>query len=166
MYTCIYTYTYTYIYINTHIYITQYKHVFKRSKHTNHSPNSSVEEQGEVATAADKVQRIRDHTLRRTRVRVVFQVISLLQHVAVCCSVLQIRPFAALVSVSCRLSGYFSVAACCSVLQCVAVCCSVLQCVAVCCRLVPWPHSCPCRLSGYLSNDSSCCSVVQCVTVY
>ena len=37
----------------------------------------------------------------------------MLQHVAVCCSVLQ------------------CVAVCCSVLQCVAVCCSVLQCVAV-----------------------------------
>ena len=36
------------------------------------------------------------------------------QHVAVCCSVLQ------------------CVAVCCSVLHCVAVCCIVLQCVAVC----------------------------------
>jgi len=30
----------------------------------------------------------------------------------------------------------FSVAVCCSVLQCVAVCCSVLQCVAVCCSVL------------------------------
>jgi len=29
----------------------------------------------------------------------------------------------------------YSVAVCCSVLQCVAVCCSVLQCVAVCCSV-------------------------------
>jgi len=42
---------------------------------------------------------------------------SLLQCVAVCCSVLQ------------------CVAVCCSVLQCVAVCCSLLQCVAVCCSV-------------------------------
>jgi len=62
---------------------------------------------------------------------------SVLQCVAVCCSVLhQSR-----LSVSCVLQ---CVAVCCSVLQCVAsisfvsflciaVCCSVLQCVAVCC---------------------------------
>jgi len=40
---------------------------------------------------------------------------SVLQFVAVCCSVY---------------------AVCCSVLQCVAVCCSVLQCVAVCCSVL------------------------------
>ena len=43
---------------------------------------------------------------------------SVLQCVAVCCSVL---PF----------TGYNGRIVCCSVLQCVAVCCSVLQCVAV-----------------------------------
>jgi len=65
---------------------------------------------------------------------------SLLQLVAVCCSVLQC---AAVCSrgcapvrqeLGCQLSD--SVAACCSVLQCVAVCCSVLQ--KVC---VSWPRS-------------------------
>jgi len=43
---------------------------------------------------------------------------SMLQYVAVCCSVVQ------------------CVAVCCSALQCVAVCCSVLQCVAVCCSVL------------------------------
>ena len=42
----------------------------------------------------------------------------MLQHVAVCCSVLQ------------------CVAVCCNVLQYAAVCCSVLQCVAVCCSVL------------------------------
>ena len=42
-----------------------------------------------------------------------FSWVCVLQHVAVCCSMLQ------------------CVAVCCSVLQCVAACCSVLQCVAV-----------------------------------
>jgi len=52
--------------------------------------------------------------------------VSVLQCVAMCCSVLQ------------------CVAMCCSVLQCIAVCCSVLQCVAVCCSVLqciavhPW----------------------------
>ena len=47
-----------------------------------------------------------------------FSVFSVLQCVAVCCSVLQ------------------CVAVCCSVLQCVAACCSVLQRVAACCRVL------------------------------
>jgi len=62
---------------------------------------------------------------------------SVLQCVAVCCSVLQ--------CVQCD-------AVCCSVLQCVAVCCSVcsvLQCVAECCRV--------------LQSVAECCSVLQCV---
>ena len=46
---------------------------------------------------------------------------SVLQCVAVCCSVLQ-----------CVLQR---VAVCCSVLQCVAVCCSVLQCDILCCSV-------------------------------
>ena len=63
---------------------------------------------------------------------------SVLQCVAVCCSVLQY--VAADDDVGGRLSAahplhyshiLFCVAVCCSVLQCVAVCCSVLQCVAV-----------------------------------
>ena len=48
-------------------------------------------------------------------------VCSVLQCVAVCCSV------PSLIWILARTS-----AVCCSVLQCVAVCCSVLQCVAVC----------------------------------
>jgi len=58
--------------------------------------------------------------------------LSVLQCVAVCCSVLQC------VAVECMylLSVLQCVAVCCSVLQCVAVCCSVLQCVAVCCSRV------------------------------
>jgi len=54
------------------------------------------------------------------------QSITLLQCVAVCCSVLQC------VAVCCSVLQCVEV--CCSVLQCFAVCRSVLQCVAVCCR--------------------------------
>jgi len=87
---------------------------------------------------------------------------------AVCCSVLQC------VAVCCSVSQ----SACCSVLQCVAVttrtnhntadsqqwraavccsmlqlaCCSVLPCVAVCCSVLPCV--------------AVCCSVLQCVAVY
>ena len=68
---------------------------------------------------------------------------SLVQCVAVCCSVLQC------VAACCSVLQYVAVcylskstwrrglssSVCCSVLQCVAVCCSVLQCVAVCCSM-------------------------------
>jgi len=69
---------------------------------------------------------------------------SMLQCVAVCCSVLQC------VAVCCSVLQ--QVAVCCSVLQCVAVCCSKLQCVAVCCSELQWV--------------AVCCSVLQCVAVY
>jgi len=54
-----------------------------------------------------------------------------LQHVVVCCSVVQCIA-------ACRLycSLLQCVAVCCSVLQCIAVYCSVLQCVAVCCSVL------------------------------
>jgi len=66
---------------------------------------------------------------------------SMLQCVAMCCSVLKTHVMryiaCALVTFDGRgVSGVFNmccVAECCSVLQCVAVCCSVMQCVAVCC---------------------------------
>jgi len=70
-----------------------------------------------------------------------------LYHDAVCGSVLR--------WVCCMCHGvlwikiFWSVAVCCSVLQCVAVCCSVLQCVAVCCSV--------------LQCVAVCCSVLQCV---
>ena len=47
-----------------------------------------------------------------THERVAKRQVNILQHFAVCCSVLE------------------CIAACCSVVQCVAACCSVLQCVA------------------------------------
>jgi len=57
---------------------------------------------------------------------------SVLQCVAVCCSVLQLE-YGLEGSNVFDVSGGVCVAVCYSVLQCVAVCCSVLQCVAVCC---------------------------------
>jgi len=66
---------------------------------------------------------------------------SMLQCVAVCCSVLQC------VAVYCSVLQY--VAMCCSVLQCVAVCCSVSQCVAVSIMLLDQSKS---RRSAYTST--------------
>jgi len=70
---------------------------------------------------------------------------SVLQCVAVCCSVLQVS-----LLIDTSLSKHVkhlannptSLHSSCSVLQCVAVCCSVLQCVAVCCRqTIPPPYT-------------------------
>jgi len=72
---------------------------------------------------------------------------SVLQCVAVCCSVLQyVTAFcknwnhlfgAHLPQRTCAHEAMLQcVAVCCSVLQCAAVCCSVLQCVAVCCTVL------------------------------
>jgi len=81
---------------------------------------------------------------------------SVLQCVAVCCGVL--RCVAVCCSVlssaadSCVAEGVLRcVAVCFSVLQCVAVCCSVLQCVAVCCSVLQSVAVC-CNV---------CCSVLQ-----
>ena len=62
---------------------------------------------------------------------------SVLQCVAVCCSVSQCVAVCRSVSQCvespvCDMLSRDCVAVCCSVLQCVAVCCSVLQCVALC----------------------------------
>jgi len=73
---------------------------------------------------------------------------SLLQCVAVICSVLQC------VAVCCSVMQ--CVAVCCCVLLCVAVCCSVLLCVAVCCSVLQFVV----RLA-----DRSCLGVLQCVAV-
>ena len=74
---------------------------------------------------------------------------SVLQWIAVCCTVLQ--------CVLTLTHLYVIFAVCCSVLQCVAVCCSVLQCVAVCWHWLihMW----------YLECFGVCCSVLQCVAV-
>ena len=78
---------------------------------------------------------------------------SVLQCVAVCCSICGIKQCPSCLAVWqwCILQ---CVAVCCSVLQCVAVCCSVLQCGAV------W--YCNTRL---ISRIAVCCSVLQCVAV-
>ena len=76
---------------------------------------------------------------------------SVLQCLAVCCSVDTCRLF---------LPGSRA-AECCSVLQCLAVCCSVLQSVAVCCRVLQSVAEC-CRV---LQCVAVCCSVLQCVAV-
>jgi len=79
---------------------------------------------------------------------------SVLQCVAVCCSVLQWPP---LQNVSCPPLY---------ILQCIAVCCSVLQYVAVCCSVL----HCMCRVLHYtfcsaLQCVAVCCSMLQCVAV-
>ena len=92
---------------------------------------------------------------------------SVLQCVAVCCSVLQ----CVVVPVGGN-SHVAWVAVFCSVLQCVAVCCRVLQCVvvpvggnshvacvAVCCRVLQCVTVC-CRV---LQSVAVCCSVLQCL---
>jgi len=74
---------------------------------------------------------------------------SVLQCVAVCCSVLRVPSgatgrgctladwlFATSFGSEVRCSALQCVAVCCSTLQCVAVRCSVLQCVAVCCSVL------------------------------
>ena len=82
---------------------------------------------------------------------------SVLQYVAVFCSVLQrvevwlpSAPIKMMLSTLCLTHSV-----CCSVLRCVAVCCSVLhsmlQCVSVCCRM--------------LQCVAVCCSVLQCVAM-
>jgi len=80
-------------------------------------------------------------------------VCSVLQYVAVCCSVLQcVAAYVAQGGVATAAGSMRAASiefcACCSVLQCVTVCCSVLQCVAcvaVCCM---------------------CCSVLQCAVAH
>ena len=94
---------------------------------------------------------------------------SVLQCVAVCCSVLQCNNQLriSLESETGSEGGGGDVAVCCSVLQCVAVCCSVLpyvamrcsasQCAEVCCRVL---HG----VAAYcimLQRVAACCSVLQ-----
>jgi len=79
---------------------------------------------------------------------------SVLQGVAVCCSVLQCAAHHATHCVYVELLAAGRHSQCCSVLQCAAVCCSVLQCVqcvAVCCSV--------------LQCVAVCCSVLPCVAV-
>ena len=57
--------------------------------------------------------------------------VSVLQCVAVCCSVLQRVAVCYVAERDADLVQSLCVPVCCSVLLCVAVCCSVLQCVAV-----------------------------------
>jgi len=56
---------------------------------------------------------------------------SVLQRVAVCCSMLQCVEL--VIHDDTHYAFYIAFCVSCSMLQCVAVCCSVLQCVAVCC---------------------------------
>jgi len=92
---------------------------------------------------------------------------SVLQHFAVCCSVLRC------VAVWRHLHGIFQnrslcVAVCCSVLWCVAVCCGVLQCVAVCCDVLRCVEICmSLSETGHcvLQCFAVCCSVFRCVAL-
>jgi len=87
---------------------------------------------------------------------------SVLQCVAVCCSVCQsIRVETRWVCCS-VLQG---VRVCCSVLQCVAVSCSVLQCLAILNVPSSWAiHTSP-DTKSVLQCAAVCCSVLQCVAV-
>jgi len=77
-----------------------------------------------------------------------------LQHVAVCGSVLQCHDKRNTLN-----HGVFKCAAvCCSVLQCAAVCCSVSQCVTLC-YSVP---QCATACCSMLQCVAVCCSVLQC----
>jgi len=75
---------------------------------------------------------------------------SVLQYIAVCCSLVQC------VAVCGSVLQY--VAVCCSLVQCVAVCCIVLQCVAVFCSVLQYGSMLQCL--------AVCCSVLQCVSVF
>ena len=81
-----------------------------------------------------------------------------LQHTATHCNTLQ-------------KSAYYSVAVCCSVLQCVAVCCSVLQCVTECYSVLQCVAvrcsvlQCVAVRCSVLQCVAVCCSVLQCVAV-
>jgi len=127
-----------------------------------------------------------DRTLSYTVAGHVCVCFSLLQYVAVWCSVLQSFT---VILMTCALIAprpillqvvYTCVAACCSMLQCVtaycrsfAVCCSVLQCVAVilatCALIAPRPillqvmQMCVAVCCSVLQCVAACCSVLQCV---
>jgi len=87
---------------------------------------------------------------------------SVLQRVAVCCSVkicqCTIRLF--------RLV-FLQRGVCSSVLQCVAVCCNVLQCVEVCCIVLYYKavRACFPAKKCVLQCVAVCCSVLQCIVL-
>ena len=90
---------------------------------------------------------------------------SVLQCVAVCCSVLLFAdPLVAAQATQGRLK---CVAVCCSVLWCVAVCCSVFQCVTVRCSVLQCVAVCRLpRCSAVCKRQLAvCCSVLQYVAV-
>ena len=74
---------------------------------------------------------------------------SLLQCVAVCCSVLQRETVWNMFAYMRR--NFIVLMGNRSVLQCVAVCCSVLQCVAVCCSVHKCMYMYVCTCSGAIA---------------
>jgi len=88
---------------------------------------------------------------------------SVLQCVAVCCSVCSVMRC---VAVCCSALQCVAVCAvCCSVLQNVAECCRVLQSVAVCCSVLQQGNHTHPRLILSRMRAAVCCSVWQCVAV-
>ena len=86
---------------------------------------------------------------------------SMLQYIAVCCSVLQgVAGCCSVLQCGWRRYGaaVATAAACCSVLQSVAGCCRVLQCVAVCCSVDGGGMALPLRL---LQCVAVCCRVLH-----
>jgi len=83
---------------------------------------------------------------------------SVLQCVALCCSVLHLI---------CHKYQPHTLVVCCSALQCAVVCCSVLRCVADRCRVVVFCSvlQCVAQCCSVLQCVAVCCSVLQCAAV-
>jgi len=189
---------YTYEWVKSHMWMSHVTHV-NESRHTCECVTSHVWMTHRLVElrapkscqAAEMAEQVKDAMLQRARVR--SSSCSVLQCVAVCCSVLQyksktqccnVRRYAALVAAWCSVmqrdavvlqcdavccSVFQCVAVCCSVLQCVVVCCSVLKCVEVCCSVFQWLQckskmQC-CNVRRYVALVAVCCSVLQCVAV-
>ena len=87
---------------------------------------------------------------------------SVLQYVAVCCSMLQCAAHVRGCCSRCAAVCY----AYCSVLQHTAACCIVSHCVAGCCRMLQCADSNKKLNSvGCQGHVAACCSVLQCVAV-
>jgi len=92
---------------------------------------------------------------------------SVLQCVAVCCIVLQLRCSVLQCAAGASEALFWEDYECVAVLQYIVVCCSMLQCVAKCCRAMQEPpRPCVLRMTIELQCVAACCSVVQCVAAW
>ena len=161
----IYTYIYPYMYIHICIHISTCIHAQRRRKahhsdvarrHTHDIRLQPLCVSTTRRCATDQPLERQEPTRARKGVAVFCSVCcSILQRVAVCCSVLP----GALDEPSRTCKGVAVV---------VAVCCSVLQCVAVCCPghgTSPWVVQRCCNLHRCCNCCGVCCSVLQCIKV-